>query len=271
MTRPPMQKRSRCAWFIAASLLLLSWLPRSHEGFLSGRHFAIPRWSGASSSVSLLNGADYAEELRIGQEVSGSVKGFDKFGAILDLGLSLPGFIHKSKVHGTKRVENIGDELSIGDRVTARIMAIRRNNERRRRAEIEVSKVDVPEFDQRDIEIDASVGQVLTGTITRFNKVGAILDLGLSVRGFLHRKQISGVPPVSAEDVYSVGDKVTAQITEIRETARRGRPPEVLVSVKSLTESATESETQEVKVDVQAGQGVTGAVSGFDNGGATAN
>merc|ERR1712014_325847 len=116
----------------------------------------------AEIEVSLIDVPEFLEEINtdatVGQEVTGTVSGFNKMGAILDLGLPLPGFLHVSKVSATERINSIQDMFAAGDTVTARIMAIRRRAEGGRPAEIEVSLIDVPEF-LEEINTDATVGQ----------------------------------------------------------------------------------------------------------------
>eukprot|EP00930_Biecheleria_cincta_P069846 TRINITY_DN5752_c0_g1_i6.p1 TRINITY_DN5752_c0_g1~~TRINITY_DN5752_c0_g1_i6.p1 ORF type:complete len:178 (+),score=33.61 TRINITY_DN5752_c0_g1_i6:567-1100(+) len=176
-------------------------------------------------------------------------------GAVLDLGMSLPGFLHVSKISETERIESIRDVFSVGDKVTARIMVIRRQRERGRPPEIEVSQIDVPEFEDNEINIDVTVGQEVTGTVTGFNAMGAILDLGLPLPGYLHKSKISKTGYIkSIRDVFSVGDEVTAHITAIRRRQERGRPPEIEVSQINVPKFMTpEINDNEINIDATVG------------------
>lgn len=166
------------------------------------------------------------------EEVSGTVTKVLESGAVLDLGLVLPGFVHISKI-SENHIEKVSDALSVGDTITANVLEIRTKRETNRRAEVEVTMIDVPEINQVDeIHVGVEVGQEVIGTVTELRKVGAMLDLGLSVPGFLHLNQISGdrVKSKQVSDLFTIGEKVTTRVTEIRGIFR-GRPPEIVVSM----------------------------------------
>lgn len=194
----------------------------------------------AEIEISMVDVPEFNEKLldelqanfKLGQEVSGTVTKVLESGAVLDLGLVLPGFVHISKI-SENHIEKVSDALSVGDTITANVLEIRTKRETNRRAEVEVTMIDVPEINQVDeIHVGVEVGQEVIGTVTELRKVGAMLDLGLSVPGFLHLNQISGdrVKSKQVSDLFTIGEKVTTRVTEIRGIFR-GRPPEIVVSM----------------------------------------
>lgn len=155
------------------------------------------------------------DDLKIGEEVTGTVTSFHKIGAKLDLGLELPGFVHISHL-SRDRVKKPEDILSIGDKVTARVLHVKTATSIRSPAEIRVSIAHAPVFDKDIDSLNAlKPGEEVTGSITGFNKVGAILDLGLPFPGFLHVRQMTEDRNKKAEDLYSIGDTVTARIRQV--------------------------------------------------------
>ena len=61
--------------------------------------------------------------LEVGQKVEGKITGLAKFGAFIDLGNNKTGLVHISEV-SDKFVEDINDELSVGQIVTVEVLTI---------------------------------------------------------------------------------------------------------------------------------------------------
>lgn len=61
--------------------------------------------------------------LEVGNKVEGKITGLAKFGAFIDLGDNKTGLVHISEV-SDKFVEDINDELSVGQIVTVEVLSI---------------------------------------------------------------------------------------------------------------------------------------------------
>lgn len=61
--------------------------------------------------------------LEVGQKVEGKITGLAKFGAFIDLGSNKTGLVHISEV-SDKFVEDINDELKVGEIVTVEVLSI---------------------------------------------------------------------------------------------------------------------------------------------------
>jgi S1 RNA binding domain protein len=61
--------------------------------------------------------------LEVGKKVEGKITGLAKFGAFIDLGSNKTGLVHISEV-SDKFVEDINDELNVGEIVTVKILSI---------------------------------------------------------------------------------------------------------------------------------------------------
>jgi len=68
----------------------------------------------------------------------------------------------------------------------------------------------------RRAEGELQMGQTLQGTVTKLEKAGAILDLGLSRQGWLHVARIQEQRIEKLEDVLSVGQKVEVRVVKDR-------------------------------------------------------
>jgi S1 RNA binding domain protein len=61
--------------------------------------------------------------LEVGEKVEGKITGLAKFGAFVDVGNSKTGLVHISEV-SDKFVEDINDELSVGQVITVEVLSI---------------------------------------------------------------------------------------------------------------------------------------------------
>lgn len=61
--------------------------------------------------------------LEVGKKVEGKITGLAKFGAFIDLGNNKTGLVHISEV-SDKFVEDINDELKVGEIVTVKVLSI---------------------------------------------------------------------------------------------------------------------------------------------------
>lgn len=131
-----------------------------------------------------------------GQELRGTVTGFNKCGANLDVGLDVPAFLHVSKIQ-KDYLKSAEDVLTVGQEIHVTV-------EVQRRGEIVVTMLPRRE--------DIAIGQKLTGTVTGWNKSGALLDVGLEVQAFLPIAKIQEERLNSIEDVLSKGQEVEVRV-----------------------------------------------------------
>lgn len=93
--------------------------------------------------------------LEVGNKVEGKITGLAKFGAFIDLGNNKTGLVHISEV-SDKFVEDINDELKVGQVVTVQILSIDDNGKialsmRNREKEAEEKKEQTkPEYKKRE-------------------------------------------------------------------------------------------------------------------------
>mmetsp|Transcript_105680 Transcript_105680/g.297650 ORF Transcript_105680/g.297650 Transcript_105680/m.297650 type:complete len:208 (-) Transcript_105680:196-819(-) len=134
-------------------------------------------------------------ELQMGQTFQGTVTKLQKVGALLDLGLSKPGFLHIARIQ-EQRIENIEKVLSIGQKVEVRLVRVKPS-------EIEVSMRVNDLKGQSDFE----VGQVLEAAISGSTKGGLFFDMG-AVREALMPSAAPGV-------ATAMGQRMQVRITKM--------------------------------------------------------
>lgn len=157
--------------------------------------------------------------LTVGQEVEGIVKRVTDFGAFVDIGVGRDGLVHVSEM-STARVTKPSDIVQEGVKILVWVKELDREKNR-----ISLSMIAPGTTTLRDLE----EGMVLPGKVTRLERYGAFVDIGVGRDGMLHVKEMGRGYVEKPEDVVKVGDEMQVQIVGI--DRRRGR---VDLSIKDL-------------------------------------
>ena len=163
--------------------------------------------------------------IAVGQEVQGVVKRVTEFGAFVDIGVGRDGLVHVSEM-STGRVARATDVVKQGDQVTVWIKELDREKNR-----ISLSMVAPGTLTMRSLE----EGMVVTGKVTRLERYGAFIDVGVGRDGMLHVKEMGRGFVEKPEDVVHVGDEIQVQVIGVDQ--RRGR---IDLSIKDLLPAAPE-------------------------------
>lgn len=163
--------------------------------------------------------------LAVGQEAEGVVKRVTEFGAFVDIGVGRDGLVHVSEM-SQNRVAKASDLVKEGDKVKVWIKELDREKNR-----ISLSMIMPGTLTMRDLD----EGMIVTGRVTRLERYGAFLDIGVGRDGMLHVKEMGRGYVEKPEDVVKVGDELQVQIVGIDQ--RRGR---VDLSIKELLPPAPE-------------------------------
>jgi small subunit ribosomal protein S1 len=157
--------------------------------------------------------------LAVGQEVEGVVKRVTEFGAFVDIGVGRDGLVHVSEL-SPGRVAKASDIVQEGQQVKVWIKELDRDKNR-----ISLSMIAPGTMTLRDLD----EGMVLPGRITRLERYGAFVDIGVGRDGMLHVKEMGHGYIEKPEDVVKVGDEMQVQVVGV--DRRRGR---VDLSIKEL-------------------------------------
>jgi small subunit ribosomal protein S1 len=171
--------------------------------------------------------------LSVGQEVEGIVKRVTDFGAFIDIGVGRDGLVHVSEM-SSGRVAKASDILQEGQKVKVWIKELDRDKNR-----ISLSMIEPGTMTLRDLE----EGMVLPGKITRLERYGAFVDIGIGRDGMLHVKEMGHGYVEKPEDVVKVGDEMKVQVVGI--DRRRGR---VDLSIKELIPPPQQAEAQAAEI-----------------------
>jgi small subunit ribosomal protein S1 len=164
--------------------------------------------------------------LAVGQEVEGVVKRVTEFGAFIDIGVGRDGLVHVSEM-AQGRVSKPSDVVKEGDKVRVWIKELDREKNR-----ISLSMIEPGTMTLRDLE----EGSTVRGRVTRLERYGAFVDIGVGRDGMLHVKEMGRGYVEKPEDVVHIGDEIDVQVIGL--DRRRGR---IDLSIKELLPPAPES------------------------------
>lgn len=157
--------------------------------------------------------------LAVGQAVEGVVKRVTDFGAFVDIGVGRDGLVHVSEM-GTGRVARPADVVNQGDSIRVWIKELDREKNR-----ISLSMIAPGTLTMRDLE----EGMIVPGKVTRLERYGAFIDIGVGRDGMLHVKEMGHGYVQNPEDVVQVGQDLQVQVVGL--DRRRGR---IDLSIKEL-------------------------------------
>lgn len=168
------------------------------------------------------------ESINVGDVVEGTVKNVTSFGAFIDLG-GADGLLHISEM-SWGRIDDPKSVVKVGETVKTFIKDI--NGEK-----IALSL----KFDDNNPWAKATekyaIGSEVTGKIARMTAFGAFVELEPGVDALLHVSQISNEHIEKPEDVYKIGQEITAKVVDFKEEEKK-----ISLSVKALLAPAEDAE-----------------------------
>lgn len=173
------------------------------------------------------------ETINVGDVLDGVVKNITDYGAFVNVG-GVDGLVHISEL-SWGRIRSPKDVVKVGDNVKVRILDINKDKKK-----ISLSMKFKDENPWNDAEEKYAVGNIITGRVARMTDFGAFIELETGVDALLHVSQISVKHVEKPSDVLSVGDEVTAKVTDLNLDEKK-----ISLSVKELEK---EDEVQEDQV-----------------------
>lgn len=152
---------------------------------------------------------------------SGTIVKTTLAGAIVDVGLGVPGVVHISQlqVEPTNRVEDV---VHIGQTVDVWVKRVEPNRNR-----IELTMIEPLTLEWREIK----KGMIVKGKVTRFEKFGVFVDIGAERPGLVHISEMTHGFIKSPQDLVKEGDEVEAQVLAVNR-----RKKQIKLSMKALEE-----------------------------------
>ncbi len=154
------------------------------------------------------------KNLKVGSNVSGTVKRLTKFGAFIDIG-GIDGLIHISEL-SWDRVSHPSEVLKVDDEVEVEVLEIVPKKER---ISLSLRKT-MPDPWFANIE-GLETGNVVNGKVTRLTDFGAFIELFPGVEGLAHISQIADYHIEHPNEVLKVGESVDVKVLDIKNENKR--------------------------------------------------
>ncbi len=142
-------------------------------------------------------------------------------GAIVDIGLSVPGVVHISQLAETP-VNRVEDVVKVGQSVEVWVRGVYPKKGR-----VELTMVRPLDLEWREIQ----PGMVVKGKVTKLERYGAFVDIGAERPGLVHISEMTHDYIKDPGDIVKEGDEVEVQVLEVNRRKRQIR-----LSMKALEE-----------------------------------
>lgn len=165
------------------------------------------------------------EDLKPKMKVTGKVLKTSLAGAIVDVGVGVPGVIHISKI-SKDSVSRVADVLKEGQEVEVWIQ--RADPEKKK---IELTMLEPLGMDWREIKPDME----LIGKVTRIEKYGVFVDIQAERPGLVHISEMAHGYVRTPTDIVQKGDEVNVKVLKVNR-----RKKQIKLSMKALEEPPVE-------------------------------
>ena len=159
-------------------------------------------------------------------KVAGKVLKTSLAGAIVDIGVGVPGVIHISKIQKGS-VTRVADVLKEGQEVEVYIQRVDPENKK-----IELTMLEPLGLEWRDIK----AGMELEGTVTRIEKYGVFVDIDSERPGLVHISEMAHGYVRTPTDIVKKGDRVTVKVLKVNR-----RKKQIKLSMKALEDPPEEA------------------------------
>ncbi len=174
--------------------------------------------------------AEVYSKINVGDVVEGKVNRIVDFGAFVDIN-GVDGLIHISELSWS-RVKRVSDILKVGESVQVKIIEIDREKNK-----VSVSLKDLTPNPWDVAESKYAVGTVVETKIARITNFGAFVNLEDGIDALIHISQISNKHVEKVENVLTVGQQVSAVVTEFDKENKK-----ISLSMKELEPKTDEVE-----------------------------
>lgn len=197
------------------------------------------------------------QNLKEGEIINGVVKRLTDFGAFVDVG-GIDGLVHISEV-SWQRVGHPQEVLKVGEQVEVKILEVIPERER-----ISLSIKQAQPDPWSRVKEKFSVGEIVTGKVTRIVNFGAFVELFPGVEGLVHISQMADFHVSHPSEIIQEGEEVEVKILDINVDNKR-----ISLSIKKARPAPRDLTAQPLQKEPDNSSVTLGDVFGdlFNNGG----
>ncbi len=166
------------------------------------------------------------DQLEVGDSIQVEVSNIEPYGAFVDLGNDIEGFLHISEISWDKNIKHPKDYISENQEIDVEVIEI--NCEERR---LRVSLKNVLPKPFEDFLKNYNTGDIVKGIVTTITNFGAFIKIG-GIEGLLHNEDASWNRADKCRELLTVADEVEVKIIKIDDINEK-----VSLSKKELEDS----------------------------------
>ncbi|EAK5823330.1 30S ribosomal protein S1 [Campylobacter jejuni] len=170
--------------------------------------------------------SEIKDTLDVGDTIKVIVSNIEPYGAFVDLGNDIEGFLHISEISWDKNIKNPKDYINKGQEIDVEVIEINPNE---RRLRVSLRNLLSRPFDE--FMKSYKIADVVEGEITSVTSFGAFVKLG-GIEGLLHNEDASWDRNNKCKDKFSQGDKIKVKIIKIDKENQK-----ISLSTKELSSS----------------------------------
>ncbi|ENQ4991595.1 30S ribosomal protein S1 [Campylobacter jejuni] len=170
--------------------------------------------------------SEIKDTLDVGDTIKVIVSNIEPYGAFVDLGNDIEGFLHISEISWDKNIKNPKDYINKGQEINVEVIEINPNE---RRLRVSLRNLLSRPFDE--FMKSYKIADVVEGEITSVTSFGAFVKLG-GIEGLLHNEDASWDRNDKCKDKFSQGDKIKVKIIKIDKENQK-----ISLSTKELSSS----------------------------------
>lgn len=168
--------------------------------------------------------------LEVGDTIKVTVSNIEPYGAFVDLGNDIEGFLHISEISWDKNIKNPKDHISEGQEIDVEVIEIDAKGHRLR---VSLKNLLPKPFDE--FKAKFKEGDVVKGVVTTIANFGAFVRVGC-VEGLLHNEDASWDRNDKCKDMFKAGDELEVKIIKIDSAEQK-----ISLSLKDLKQSPVQA------------------------------
>jgi small subunit ribosomal protein S1 len=178
------------------------------------------------------------ERYPVGTIVEGKVRNLTDFGAFVTLEEGIDGLIHISDLSWSQRVRHPSDILKKGQKVTAKVLSIDKENER-----LSLGIKQMTPDPWEGVAAKYHAGENVPGRVVKLTNFGAFVELEEGVEGLIHISELSRDRVANPADVVQGDQEVWVKILKVDQEGRK-----IGLSLKAYFEEGGDASTVEDNV-----------------------
>ncbi|ELH7552261.1 30S ribosomal protein S1 [Campylobacter upsaliensis] len=181
--------------------------------------------------------SEIKDSLEVGDTIKVVVSNIEPYGAFVDLGNDIEGFLHISEISWNKNIKNPKDYINKGEEIDVEVIEI---NSDERRLRVSLRNLLSKPFDE--FSKTHKVGDMTQGIVTSITAFGAFVKID-NVEGLLHNEDASWDRNDKCKELFKIGDEIKVKIIKIDEENQK-----ISLSTKELKNSPVQEYAKTHKV-----------------------